>query len=147
MHITRFSGRLRWCRNLRVSGAPLNRVAVGRVYSVITFVGRQQGGPRTNLNLLESAWLFNFSRWITLGGGIHNIDPNRQRELAPERTAINLLRLVKACPDGASEIGIVSGKQRVSEIVSGAGFTRCGHFFEPKVCKSSFARSGLKCVH
>src|SRR5207247_5247408 len=102
---------------------------------------------RTNRNHQNSYMRLNCSRWITLGGGIHNIDPNRQRKLAPERTAINLLRLIKACPDGATEIGIVSGKQRISEIVSGAGFTRGGHFFEPKVCKSSFARSGLMRVH
>ena len=70
-----------------------------------------------------------------LGRGIHDVDPNRQRELASKRAAINLLRLVEACPDGAGEIGIVPGKQRIGKIVGGAGFT----------CRREFSSGQIVC--
>src|SRR5437762_10318579 len=120
MDVARFSGRLRGRRNLRVSGALLNGVAIRGSYGVITFIRSQQARPRAYLNLFYIFRLLNFSRRITLGSSVHDIDPNRQRELAPKRATINLLRLVEPRPHSAREIGIISGKQRISEIVSGA---------------------------
>ena len=139
MDVARFGGRLRWCCNFRVGRAPLNAVARRHAYSLVTFVGRKQAGPRANLNLLQICRLFNLSRWITLGGCVHDIDPNRQREFPPERAPVNLLRLVETCPNRAGEIRIVSSKQRISEIVSGAGLSCCGHFLQAKLRKSSFS--------
>ena len=141
MHIARFSRRLRRCSNLHVCGAALDRFAVRRCRRVITFVRGHQPGPRANLNLLEICRLLNFSWRITLRGGVHDVHPDRQCELASKGAAINLLRLVKARPHSAGEIGIVSGKQRIGKIVSSAGLTRRWHFLQTKICKSSFACS------
>src|SRR6266487_1435817 len=133
MDVAKFSGRLRGRRNLRVSGAPLYGIAVRGFYSVITFVGSQQAGPRANLNLLQIFRPLNFSRRITGGSRIHDVDPNRQRELAPKRAAINLLRLVESRPYSTREIGIVSGKKSISKIVSRAGLARRREFSQPKL--------------
>src|SRR6266480_4735859 len=78
--------------------------------------------------------------------GIQDVRPNRQRQLASKRAAINLLRLIEACPNGTSEIGIIPGKQRIGKIVRGAGFT-CGRtFLQTKFRESSFSCSCFKRV-
>ena len=119
---------MRLRRNLHVSGAALDRIAVGRFHCVVAFVRGQLPGSRTDLDLLLSGRLFDFSRRITLGGRIHDVDPDRQRQLPPERAAINFLRLIETGPHGAREIGIVSRKERVREIVRGSGFSGCREF-------------------
>ncbi len=73
-----------------------------------------------------------------LGRRIHDIDPNRQGEFTPERAAINLLRLIEPRPNGASKIGIVSGKEGIGKIVGGAGLARRRHLFQTKLCVGSF---------
>jgi len=45
-----------------------------------------------------------------LGRRVHDVGPNRHRELMTERTAINLLRLVEAGPNRAGKIAVVSGE-------------------------------------
>jgi hypothetical protein len=139
MDVAGFSGRLRWCCNFHVGRAPLNAVARRRADSLGTFVGCKQAGPRANLNLPQICRLLNLSRWITLGGCIHDIDPNWQREFPSERPPVNLLRLVETCPNRAGEIRIVSSKQRISEIVSSAGLSCCGHFLQTELRKSSLS--------
>src|SRR6266496_5159509 len=77
---------------------------------------------------------------------VHDVYPNRQRELAPKRAAINLLWFVESRPNGTGKIGIVSGKESIGEIVSGAGFARRWHLFQTKLSVGGFSRSRLQCI-
>ena len=143
MDIARLSRDLRLSANLHVSGTPLNRFAIRCLDRVITFVGGEQPRPRTNLDLLQSARggcrLLDIFGWIVVSGGIHDVHPNRQRQLASKCAAINLLRFIETCPNGAGEIGIVPGKQRIGKIVCSAGFTCCRNFLQTKLREGSFA--------
>jgi hypothetical protein len=71
--------------------------------------------------------------------GIHDVHPHRQGQLASKCTAINLLRLVEACPNGAGEIGIIPGKQSIGKIVCGAGFTCCRNLIQTKFREGSLS--------
>ena len=128
MDVTRFGRRLRGGRDLHIGRASLNRIAGCRFHGVITLVGGEQTGPRTNLNVLQICWLFDFARRILPGGRIHNVNPNRQSQFTPERATIDLLRFVKACPNCAGKIGIVSGEKGIGEIVGRASFATGRHF-------------------
>src|SRR6202140_5124968 len=79
-----------------------------------------------------------------LGRRVHDVGPNRHRELMTERTAINLLRLVEAGPNPAGKIAVVTGKKRIGEIVGGTGLARRRHFFQAVLRARSRSRSGLK---
>src|SRR5713226_6517050 len=52
----------------------------------------------------------------------------------------------ESSPDRASEVAVVTGKKRVSKIVSGPGFPRGRKFFETKFSSRSFAGAGFQCV-
>ena len=75
---------------------------------------------------------------------VHDVYPNRQRELAPKRAAINLLRFVEPRPNCAGKIGIVSGKKSIGEIVGGAGFARRRDLFQTKLRVCGFSRPRLQ---
>src|SRR5437016_9104578 len=80
-----------------------------------------------------------------LGRRVHDVGPNRHRELMTERTAINLLRLVEASPNRAGKIAVVSGEKRIGEIVGSAGLARhAGYFFQAVLRVRDLSRSGLK---
>ena len=61
---------------------------------------------------------------------IHHVDPDRERDLASERAAINFLRLVESRPDRAGNRVVVTGKKRVGKIVSGSSFSGGGKFVQ-----------------
>src|SRR5262249_17309666 len=100
-----------------------------------------------NLDLLQSRGLFDLARWITLVSGIHDVDPDRQSQFVPERASIDFLWLIEPCPYGTSEIGIVSRKERIREIVGGPGFSSGRKLLQAKLCISSFSCSRFKRIH
>ena len=67
---------------------------------------------------------------VVRGRSIHDVDPDRQRELTAEGAAINFLRFVEPRPDHAGQGGVVAGEKRIGEIVGGAGLARGGEFFQ-----------------
>src|SRR5438309_11595855 len=80
-----------------------------------------------------------------LGRRVHDVGPNRHRELMTERTAIHLLRLVEAGPTRAGKIAVISGEKRIGEIVGSAGLARhAGDFFQAVLRVRGLSRSGLK---
>src|ERR1700731_1162622 len=82
-----------------------------------------------------------------LGRRVHNVGPNRHRELMTECTAIDLLRLFEAGPNRAGKITVVSGEKRIGEIVGSAGLARhAGYFFQAVLRVRGLSRSGLKCI-
>src|ERR1043166_9247946 len=80
------------------------------------------------------------------GRGVHDVDPDRQRELTAKCAAINFLWLVEAGPNRAGELAVVTGEECVREIVGGPGFS-CGRkFLETKFRTRSFAGAVFKRV-
>ena len=81
------------------------------------------------------------------GRRVHDVDPNRQRELTTKRAAINFLRFIEAGPNRAAEIAVVAREECVREIVSGASFSCHRKFFEAKLRARSFAGTRFERVH
>src|ERR1700681_263958 len=80
-----------------------------------------------------------------LGRRVHDVGPNRHRELMTDRTVINLLRLVEAGQTRAGKIAVVAGEKRIGEIVGSAGLARhAGDFFQAVLRVRGLSRSGLK---
>ena len=71
---------------------------------------------------------------------IHNVDPDRQGQFAAKRAAINLLWFVETCPNRTGKFAVVTGKERVGEIVGRAGLARRRNFFQ-----TEFGPSSLPC--
>src|SRR5450631_4627094 len=103
MHVAGLGGHLSGSRDLHVSRATVDRFPVRRLHQVVTFVRREQSRLRANLDVLHSSRLRNLLWWIPLARGIHDIDPDRQLDFAPECSAVNSLRLIESSPDRASD--------------------------------------------
>ena len=144
MNVAWFGRHLRRRCDFHVSRAPLHSVAARAFDGVVTFIRREQARSRANLDLLQIGRARNLSGWITPGRGVHDVDPDRQRQFTAKRAAINFLRLVEAHPNRAGKIRIVTGKKCVGKIVGSASFARCRHFLQAKLCASSFAGSRLE---
>src|SRR4030095_12832337 len=70
--------------------------------------------------------------------GIHDAHPNRQRELASKCAAINLLRLIETCPNGAGEIGIIPANSASVKSSAVPVLPAAGIFFRPNSVNAAF---------
>ena len=69
---------------------------------------------------------------------VHDIDPNWQCQLPTERATINLLWLIETGPDRAGDVAVVTGEERVGEIISRSRFSSGRKFLQTEFSSSRF---------
>src|SRR5205823_2974612 len=122
-------------------------LAVARFDFLNAFIGRKQTGFRANAHLLQTTWLRDVFRRIMLGRRVHHIHPYRQRNVVPEGTAKNSLRLVEPSPDCTGNSTVVSCEKHVVTIVGGPGFSGCFDFVQTEVSARGLAGSFVERVN